>query len=187
MAPHKKRAARLGALILFLDETGQRLIPFVAKTWARKGNHHTPYLRVHGQWTKVSMITAVSRSGKLFFQTQLHDYDKHDVVGFLRHLLRVAKRRLIIVWDRGSIHKNGVAQRFLEKNKHRIEAEFLPPYAYELMPVEPFNGQLKVHELKNVCPKDTADLHRRVRRKARKIQRDRRLVRSFWRATPLVG
>lgn len=187
MAQTKKRAARLGALILFLDETGLRLIPFIAKTWALKGKENTPILKHHGHWTKVSVIAAVSRSGKLYFQTQLKDFDGEDVVRFLRHVLRVAKRRLIIVWDRASIHvRNAAMKDFLDKNKSRIEAHPLPAYAPELNPVEPFNGQLKVHELKNAMPKDTKDLHAKVRKKARKIQRNRGLVKSFWGRTPLA-
>lgn len=186
VAQTKKRAARLGALILFLDETGVRLIPYIARTWALKGKENTPIFKHHGHWSKVSVIAAVSRSGKLYFQTQLKDFEKEAVVGFLKHLLRATKRRLIIVWDRASIHKNGVVNEFLEKNKSRIEAHFLPGYAPELNPVEPVNGQLKVHELKNIVPADTKDLHRRVRGKARKIQRNPSLVRRLWHRTPLV-
>lgn len=187
MAPPKKRATELGALILFLDETGLRLIPHVARTWALRGRENTPILRHRGHWAKISLIAAVSRSGKLYFQTRLRDFDGPSVVHFLRHLLRATKRRLMIVWDNGSVHKNTVVKRFLVKNKTRIEAHFLPPYAFEMMPVEGFNGQLKVHELKNHCAKDRNELHANVRRKARRIQRDRRLCQSFWGQTPLLS
>lgn len=174
-------------MILFLDETGLRLIPFIGKTWAKRGRENTPVFRHHGHWTKVSMIAAISRRGRLFFQTRLQDYDGPAVIGFLRHLLNTLRRRLIIIWDNCRIHKNAEVTAFLVDNADRIEAHFLPPYAFELMPVEGFNGQLKVHELKNAAYRDTADLHARVRRKARRIQRDRRLCRSFWGQTPLLG
>ncbi|MFA5861758.1 MAG: hypothetical protein WDA16_08690 [Candidatus Thermoplasmatota archaeon] len=55
------------------------------------------------------------------------------------------------------------------------------------MPVEGFNSQLKLHGLKNRCAKDTKELHATVRRKARHIQRNRRLCRSFWGQTPLLS
>lgn len=187
VAPPKKRAAQLGALILFLDETGLRLIPIIAKTWAKKGNENTPIFQHHGHWTKVSVITAISRTGKLYFQTKLKDFDGERVIGFLRHLLRATKRRILVVWDNCKIHKNEEVQRFLKRNAHRIEAHYLPPYAFELMPVEGFNGQLKFHELRNTPYRDTADLKRRVRSKARRIQRNRRLCRSFWGQTPLLN
>lgn len=185
LAEPKKRAARLGALILFIDETGLRLIPHVAKTWALRGKEHTPILKHRGHWTKVSMIAAVSRSGKLYFQTQLKDFKGPSVVRFLRHLLRVTKRRLIIVWDGATIHRSREVKVFVAENPGKVEIHRLPAYAPELMPVEGFNGQVKVHELKNHPFRDTPELHRKVRRKARKIQRNRRLVRSFWGQTPL--
>lgn len=178
--------AELGALILFLDETGLRLIPHVGRTWAKKGRAFTPVLMHRGHWTKINVIAAISRSGKLYFQTQLKDFTGPTVVGFLRHLLRATRRRLIIVWDNGRVHRNNVVKRFLGKNATRIEAHFLPPYAFELMPVEGFNGQLKVHEMKNHTAKDTRELHQMVRRKARRIQRNRRKCRRFWGQTPLL-
>jgi len=186
VAPPKKRAAQLGALILFIDETGLRLIPFIAKTWAPRGRDNTPIIRHCGHWTKVSMISAVSQRGKLYFQTQLTDFDGPSCVHFLRHLLRATRRRLIVIWDNAKIHKNRAVKKFLGENATRIEAHYLPPYAFELMPVEGFNGYIKTHELKNVVAKDTPELHANVRRKARKIQRNRALVRSFWGQTPLL-
>lgn len=173
-------------MILFLDETGLRLIPFIGKTWALKGRENTPVFRHHGHWTKVSMIAAVSRRGKLFFQSQLADYDGPAVIKFLRHVMRTIGRRIMIVWDNCKIHKNRAVKEFLAENADCIEAHFLPPYAFELMPVEGFNSQLKVHELKNAAYANTADLQARVRRKARRIQRDRALCRSFWGQTPLT-
>ncbi|MHB8633535.1 MAG: hypothetical protein ACYDBQ_06140 [Thermoplasmatota archaeon] len=74
----------------------------------------------------------------------------------------------------------------LAENTDKVEAHFLPPYAFELMPVEGFNGQLEVHELKNAAYRDTADLQACVHRKARRIQRNRSLCRSFWGQTPLL-
>lgn len=47
------------------------------------------------------------------------------------------------------------------------------------MPVEGFNSQLKFHGMKNRCPKDTKELHATVRHKARRIQQDCKLCRSF--------
>lgn len=139
-----------------------------------------------GHWTKINVIAAISRVGKLYFQTQLKDFKGPTVVKFLRHLLRATRRWLIVVWDNGRVHRNAAVDKFLKENATRIEVHFLPPYAFDLMPVEGFNGQLKVHEMKNHTAKDTRELHRMVRRKARRIQRNRRKCRSFWRQTPLV-
>lgn len=185
VATPKKRAAQLGAVILFLDETGLRLIPHISRTWAKKGRHNTPTFRHHGHWTKVNLIAALAPDGRLYFQTRLKDYNAHGVIDFLKHLLRTLQQRLMIIWDNATIHRSRDIKQFLQDNADRIEAHPLPPYAFELMPVEGFNAQLKVHELKNATYRDTQDLHARVRRKARSIQRRRKLCLSFWGQTPL--
>ena len=186
VAGPEKRAAQLGAVILFLDETGLRLIPHVAKTWAPKGKENTPVFRHHGHWTKINLAAAITTDGRLFFQTRIKDYDGPGIVEFLKQLLRAIKQRIMIVWDNAGIHKASPVKRFLAENEDRIEAHHIPPYAYELMPVEGFNAQLKVHSLKNAAYRDTQDLHDRVRRKARSIQRRRSLCQSFWGQTPLT-
>lgn len=172
-------------MILFLDETGLRLIPHVAKTWAPKGKDNTPVFRHQGHWTKVNVAAAISAEGRLFFQTRLKDYDGPAIVDFLKQILRAVTQRVMLVWDNASIHKAGPVKQFLRDNEDRIEAHFLPAYAFECMPVEGFNAQLKVHSLKNATYRNTADLHDRVHRKARSIQRRRNLCMSFWGQTPL--
>lgn len=55
-------AARLGAHVIFADESGYLLIPTVAKTWTSRG--HTPLLRHRTKRDKVSAISAVSVSAR---------------------------------------------------------------------------------------------------------------------------
>lgn len=172
-------------MILFLDETGLSVIPLVGKTWAPVGQ--TPVLRHKGHWDKVSAIAAVTPTGKLHFQLKLGAYDGDGVIAFLKELLRHIRRRILLIWDNGTIHRKKEVNAFLGEHRHRIEAHRLPAYAPELNPVEPFNSQLKFHNLRNYCPDTTQQLLRMVRRKVRRIQRDPNLVRSFFAQTPLAG
>jgi len=183
VATPKKRAARLSAVILFLDETGLSVIPLVGKTWAPVGQ--TPVLRHNGHWDKVSAIAAVTPTGKLYFQMRLGSYDSAGVIEFLKDLLRHIRRRILLIWDNGLIHRSRDMQAFLHEQRRRLEVHRLPPYAPEVNPVEPFNSQLKFHKLKNYCPDTTEQLLRTVRREVRRIQRDPKLVRSFFAQTPL--
>lgn len=184
MAAHQKKAQRTRALILFLDETGLSVIPLVASTWGLRGQ--TPILRHRGHWDKVSAITAVSTTGKLYFQMKLGAYKSPDVIDFLQHLLRQTKRRLLVVWDNGKQHKSNETNAWLRTNRKRITVEFLPPYAPQLNPVEAFNNQLKNHSLKNYCPDNTDQLLAAVRRKVKAIRNRPKLIRSFLHQTPLT-
>ena len=62
MAADKKKAARLGAHIVFADESGFLLIPHVAKTWAPVGQ--TPIHRHVYRRDKISVISGISVSPK---------------------------------------------------------------------------------------------------------------------------
>src|SRR5205807_917128 len=63
VAPGKKNAARLGAHIVFADESGFLLIPTVVRTWAPQGE--TPIHRHRqGRRDKLSVISGISVSPK---------------------------------------------------------------------------------------------------------------------------
>jgi transposase len=183
LAAHQKKAKRNRALILFLDETGLSVIPLVSRTWAPRGQ--TPILHHNGHWDKVSAITAVSPKGHLFFQMKLGAYDGASVIAFLRQLLRQVRNKIVLVWDNGKPHRSKETKAFLAQHRDRLLVEFLPPYAPELNPVEPFNNQLKNHNLKNYCPDNTPQLFAAAKRRVRRIRRNKRLVRSFMLQTPL--
>src|SRR4030066_72860 len=59
-APGKKNARRLGAHLVFVDESGFLLIPSVHKTWAPRGQ--TPIIRHRYQRDKISVISGLSVS-----------------------------------------------------------------------------------------------------------------------------
>lgn len=138
MAPRKKNAARLGAHLVFVDESGFLLIPSVRRTWAPAGQ--TPFLRHWQRHDRISVISGVSvspRRQRLGLYFQLHDANLHaaEVCAFLRMVLRHLRGPVIVVWDNGHIHK-GPLVRALCAAFPRLHLEPLPPYAPELNPDE---------------------------------------------------
>ena len=108
MASDKKGAARLGAHIVFIDESGFLLIPPVRKTWAPRGQ--TPRVYHHQLRHRISVISGLSISPKrkrLGLYYTLHDRNiKHpEVCQFLRHLLQHLRGPVIVIWDNARIHK----------------------------------------------------------------------------------
>jgi transposase len=138
MAPGKKNAVRLGAHLVFVDESGFLLIPSVRRTWAPTGK--TPLLRHWQRHDRVSVISGLSvspRRQRLGLYFQLHDQNIHaaEVCAFLREVLRHLRGPVIVIWDNGKIHK-GPLVRALCAEFSRLRLEPFPPYAPELNPDE---------------------------------------------------
>ena len=138
LAPYKKNARRLGASLVFIDESGFCLIPSVVRTWAPRGQ--TPVLRHRYQRDKVSVISGISVSPRRFrlgLYFRLHDQNigQKQVCAFLSHLLRHLHGPLLVLLDNSSTHKGKPLQRLLGRNP-RLHIEYFPAYAPELNPDE---------------------------------------------------
>jgi putative transposase len=163
MAPHKKKASRLGAHIVFIDESGFLLIPPVRKTWAPRGK--TPVLRHHQLRNRVSAISGISVSSKtrrlgLYFTLFSKNIQQDEVCEFLRHILRHLKGRVIVIWDNAKIHKGEVIREFC-RSYNRLHLEAFPPYAPELNPVEGVWSEAK-NDLGNGSPENIEELKENV-------------------------
>src|SRR5688572_6843813 len=108
MAAHSKRARRLGAHLVVLDESGFLMAPLVRRTLAPRGC--TPILiQPGGHRHKVSAIAALSIAPRrqrlgLYFHTHLNAaINNHGVADFLRHVLRHLRGPVILLWDQSKI------------------------------------------------------------------------------------
>jgi transposase len=145
MASDKKRAEDLGAYLVFLDESGYMLMGTVVRTWGPRGQ--TPVFRYHYRHDKVSVISGLSVSPRrhrvgLYFQVHLKNIERPDVCEFLKHLLRHLPGIVVLLWDRGGIHKGDPMRAFLEQHP-RLKVEYFPGDAPELNPDEGVWNQTK--------------------------------------------
>jgi transposase len=160
MAPGKKNAARLGAHIVFADESGFLLIPLVAKTWAPQGQ--TPIHRHRqGRRDKISVISGISLSPKrhqlgLYYLLFFDNIGQEEVCVFLGELLRHLRGPVIVLLDNSSTHQGEPLQKLLRKHS-RLFIEHFPSYAPELNPDEGV-WSLAKRELANSCPRDVDEL-----------------------------
>jgi transposase len=159
MASHKKGAARLGAYVVFLDESGFTLRGTVCRTWAPRGL--TPTSRYKYRHDKVSVISGLSVSPRrhrvgLYYQVHETNIKHPEVCEFLRQLLRHLRGFVILLWDRGGIHKGDPIRAFL-KGHSRLRVEYFPAYAPELNPDEGVWSQSK-KALANGRPETTKEL-----------------------------
>ena len=110
----KKNATRLGAYIVFADESGFMMIPPVRRTWAPVGQ--TPIHRHHYRRDRISVIGGLSVSPRrhrlgLYFRMHPKNISQEEVHDFLWYLLRHLRGHIIVVWDGASIHDPKSLQR----------------------------------------------------------------------------
>jgi hypothetical protein len=119
LAAGKKNAARLGAHIVFADESGFLLIPHVAKTWAPLCQ--TPVIHQRYRRDKISVISGVSASPKrqplgLFYQLYFQNIGQEEVCAFLRHLLPHLQGPVIALLDNSRTHHGEPLQELLRQH-----------------------------------------------------------------------
>ena len=161
----KKNAQRLKAHLAFADECGFLLIPNVRRTWAPRGQ--TPIVRHRYQRDKVSAISAGTVSAER----------RRVGLYLLRALLRHLRGHVIVVLDRGSIHK-GPDVRALQARCPRLHLEWFPGYAPELNPDELVWAHFKA-KLANGHPDTVDELMATLCRITKHVTKRPDLIRSF--------
>ena len=161
------------------------LQPVVRRTWAPRG--HTPRLRQWDRHDRLSVISAITISPRrhrldLCWQIHRHNLRTQQVVAFLRELRRT-RHRLIVVLDRWSVHR--ALKSFLARNAKSVHAEWLPPYAPELNPVEQVWNHTKYTDLPNLAPEHLDELELLVNGSIAQTRSQSELLRSFFRTTKL--
>jgi transposase len=180
VAAGKKNAARLGAHIVFADESGFLLIPTVVRTWAPQGK--TPIHRHRqGRRDKISVISGISVSAKrhhlgLYYLLFFDNIGQEEVCVFLRELLRHLRGPVIALLDNSSTHKGEPLQKLLARHP-RLRIEHFPAYAPELNPDEGVWSQAK-EKLANSCPKNVEELMKDVIRSINGIRGSRNKLRG---------
>jgi transposase len=189
LAQGKKNASRLGASLVFLDESGLLMMPLVRRTWAPRGQ--TPFLwQRTNSYRKVSAIAVLvvpPRRDRVRLVFQLHpnaNINAALALSFLQHLRRHVRGPVVLLWDRLLAHRARIVQSYIAK-KETWRSEYLPPYAPELNPVENVWNYLKTNSMANEALYDLETLTKTARRHGRSLQRRQPLLRSFMKHTPL--
>jgi transposase len=178
---NRKKGAREGRTLVFVDEAGFYLLPAAVATYAPVGE--TPVLREVVTHDHLSAVSAVTPEGVLRMQVYEEAITGAHVVRFLKHLARrLPGGRFWIFWDGAPIHRSQVVKRYLATeppDRFRIEA--LPGYAPDLNPDEGVWDRLKEDELANVSCLDLRELRAELRAATKRLQRQPEVVRGFFR------
>lgn len=165
------------------------MAPLVRRSWAPRG--HTPVLLQRGRSRrKVSVIGALVISPRrrrvraYFGLLPDANFDGESILAFLRQLRRTLRAPIALIWDRLGAHIAPVAA-WLVRNRHRVRAHLLPPYAPELNPVELIWAHTKSNPLANFAPSELEELLAQTQVATLAIGNDEPLLRSFIKHCPL--
>ncbi|MEK7732538.1 MAG: transposase [Planctomycetota bacterium] len=149
----------------------------MARTWAPKGK--TPVVHYCYKQDRISAISALALSPTrrrlaLYLQLRTRNLTGLDVQAFLKHLLRHLRGPVVLLWDRGTIHRRREVTQWI-RNHPRLQVEPFPAYAPELNPAEHIWGQAD-RALANGAPTDLVQLTRRLQNSVRRIRRSQTLL-----------
>jgi hypothetical protein len=166
------------------------MAPLVRRSWAPKGQ--TPILlqrtQSHKKVSAIAVLCISPERNRVSLYFRLHpdaNINGELVLQFLKHLRKQLKNHaLMLVWDRFLAHRAKKVQSYITNSKN-FSAEYLPPYAPELNPLENVWAYLKMNPLANNPPPDVATLAKTAQCHGKSIQNQQLLLRSFAKHTPL--
>ena len=179
------RARKERRILVFTDESGFYPLPGVVRTYGPKGS--TPIIKEWQTHDHLSVMAAVTWTGKLFTWIREEPFTGLHCICFLKRLLAVTSRKLLVIWDRSPIHRRRAVQNYVEEiGESRMVVESLPAYAPELNPVEWLWSQLKDVELCNKACMDLEELHEKLHVAIHRIRRHPELIYSFFEGAKLT-
>jgi putative transposase len=119
----------------------------------------------------------------LYLHWQPRNFKAVDVADCLRALLQHLRGPIVLLWDRGRIHRGPAIDAVCQAHP-RLHLEEFPAYAPELNPTEQVWNDFKGHTANSLL-RNTRDLCRSLRNNVRRVRRSQAKLRSFILASEL--
>lgn len=163
----------------------------IRRTLAPVGNVR-PIRHRARQRDKVSVAAALTLSPTqghvgLYYDTYPNGYVNSSVYAqFLRGVVRHVRNPIVLVHDRGNMHR-GDPIRELQRDlpDRRLDLNLLPPYAPELNPVEQLWNFSKDKKLSNFVPHNVTEMDQTATALFEDIRHDQHRLRAFFKNCPL--
>ena len=175
----RRRARRERRVLLFEDESGFYLLPGVVRTYCPEGL--TPVLREQQTRDHLSVMGGLTPEGKVYTLARQQSLNGLHCIEFLLHLLRVAGRRLLVIWDGSPIHRRAEVKEFVARTRGRVWLEALPGYAPDLNPWDEGGwNHLKNVELRNLACRGLEQLQEEFHLALERLRHKPHLIQAFF-------
>jgi transposase len=177
-------ARQSGADIYFWDESGFRADTVHGKTWAPKGR--TPVIQRPGQRQSISAASAVNAKGGFWFATYQGALNAELFIELLKKLMKGRSKPVHLVVDGLPAHKKANVREYIASTQGKLSMHVLPGYAPDLNPDELVWSHVKRTGVARNPLRAGEKLELRIEKQLHDVQKNRRLVRSFF-GTPSVA
>jgi transposase len=165
--------------LAFVDEAGFYLLPGLVRTYAPEAD--TPILRETLTRDHLSVMGAMTPTGKIYTLVRQESLNGLHTVEFLVHLRRVANKRLLVIWDGSPIHRRTEVKEFVADTQGQVRIEPLPGYAPDLDPWDEGGWHhLKHVQMRNLVCRDLEELHEQFHLAVGRLRQKPHLVQSFF-------
>jgi len=182
----QQRAKHERRTLVFVDESGFYLLPGVVKSYSPEGL--TPVLYEWQTRDHLSVMGGLTPAGKVYVLVRPESLNGLHTVEFLRHLVRYAGPRLLVIWDGSPIHRRAEVKEFLSGTAGRgVWVERLPGYAPDLNPWDTGGwDHLKHVEMRNLVCLDLEELHLELHLAIGRLRQKPKLIPAFFKAAGLT-
>jgi transposase len=164
--------------MVFVDESGFSLLPGVVSTYAPWAQ--TPVLRPVHTRDHVSVMSGITRQGRLDTRVRREALDSLDRVVFLKHVRPHVSDTWLVSWDGWPMHKGHVNTCLAEGGAKQIHVEQLPPYAPDLNPGEGVWHHVKKVERRHLGGLNLPHLRTELGRAIRRLRRKPHVMTAFF-------
>jgi transposase len=162
------------------DQMGLRADHQTGTSYGRRGQ--TPVVAGTGQRFRCNMMSTITNRGELSFMVFKENFNAAVFIKFLRRLLRLRQRKVLLIVDRHPTHRSAAVQRWLARHAEQVELFFLPGYSPDLNPDEFLNQDVKSNALGRQRPATRTEMMGDVRSYLRSTQRRPAIVKSYFQA-----
>jgi len=174
------KARHDGADVYFWDESGFRADTVHGKTWALRGQ--TPVVERPGQRQSISAASAVSAKGGFWYAIYPGALNAELFIELLKKLMKGRRKPLHLVVDGLPAHKKASVGEYVTSTQGKLTLHVLPGYAPDLNPDELVWSHVKRTGVARSPLRAGEKLEIRIDEQLREMKKDRRLIRSFFRA-----
>lgn len=125
----------MGHEIVSIDEVGFQLATNYKRIWFEKGKK--PKRAFFWSNKKITTFAVLTSKHEFYYDFYIaqNSLTFRNFLGNLFDWLN-PKKKYVLILDNAAWHKTKVIQNFLDRQKHWIKVEFIPPYSPELNPIE---------------------------------------------------